>query len=117
MAPMILCGLGSSVIISNPHLVLLDCREDPNGYHTRVGWTPEKFIEFQVMSGMTDRLLAKFRVSRIKELFEQRDKDEEDYAKMYGIIKSTLNPASQRHLKEHADHISVELSKRPSWWI
>lgn len=89
------------------------CLTDPNGYHIRTGWSDVQYAQFQADSAMTNAQLSKYRIARAKDLWDQREKDNENYAKMFGVVKSTITSQGQRLLQESPTYAAIELAKRP----
>ena len=90
------------------------CLSEPNGYHQRKLWTNEQFEDFQLDSSMTDWEILKLRKTKANELWDLRPNYVcEDYAKMYGLAKSTLWPTSKWLLRESDSFRQVEFDKRP----
>lgn len=92
--------------------------KDSTGYYVRpVHWTLEKITAHCAAFGLSEKQAAAFRRTKAADAADQEDEDILSYARMCGVVKTTLPLALRMLLRQHPDFAAVDKLEMPKGLI
>lgn len=82
-------------------------------YHRRQPWSAERFAQYERLTGASEKAMSILTREKVKDYFDQIDKDVASYANMYGTIWKTLSPGTQARLRSVDGFDEIKENKRP----